>query len=50
MIKITSREATVDELGLVHTDNHIENITKTSGTDLHWACGPPEQLFVFFVK
>ncbi|KAF9312427.1 Histone deacetylase hda1, partial [Linnemannia elongata] len=30
MIKITSREATVDELGLVHTDNHIENITKTS--------------------
>lgn len=32
MIKITSREATVDELGLVHTDNHIENITKTSGT------------------
>jgi histone deacetylase 6 len=32
MIKITSREATVDELGLVHTDNHIDNITKTSGT------------------
>ncbi|KAF9980437.1 Histone deacetylase hda1 [Modicella reniformis] len=30
MIKISSREATTDELGLVHTETHIEKITKTS--------------------
>lgn len=29
MIKITSREATAEELNLVHTDEHINNITKT---------------------
>ncbi|KAG0099551.1 Histone deacetylase hda1 [Podila epicladia] len=29
MIKITSREATVEELSLVHTEEHITNITKT---------------------
>ncbi|KAG0206117.1 Histone deacetylase hda1 [Mortierella sp. GBA30] len=31
MIKVPSREASVDELGLVHTDSHIDNITKTTG-------------------
>ncbi|KAK3828099.1 MAG: histone deacetylase Clr3 [Benniella sp.] len=30
MIKIPTREASVDELGLVHTENHIDNITKTA--------------------
>ncbi|KAF9388777.1 Histone deacetylase hda1, partial [Mortierella sp. AD011] len=30
MIKIPSREATFEELNLVHTDDHIDNITKTS--------------------
>ncbi|KAF9273354.1 Histone deacetylase hda1 [Mortierella alpina] len=30
MIKVPSREATSEELGLVHTESHIENITKTS--------------------
>ncbi|KAG0351062.1 Histone deacetylase hda1, partial [Gamsiella multidivaricata] len=30
MIKIPSREATVEELALVHTESHIENITKTT--------------------
>ncbi|KAF9213398.1 Histone deacetylase hda1 [Podila verticillata] len=29
MIKITSREASAEELSLVHTDEHIDNITKT---------------------
>ncbi|KAG0222518.1 Histone deacetylase hda1 [Mortierella sp. GBA43] len=31
MIKIPTREATAEELSLVHTENHIENITKTAG-------------------
>ncbi|KAG0299268.1 Histone deacetylase hda1, partial [Dissophora globulifera] len=30
MIKIPSREATFEELNLVHTESHIENITKTT--------------------
>ncbi|KAF9569950.1 Histone deacetylase hda1 [Mortierella alpina] len=30
MIKIPSREATSEELGLVHTESHIDNITKTT--------------------
>ncbi|KAF9420195.1 Histone deacetylase hda1 [Podila epigama] len=29
MVKIVSREATVEELSLVHTQDHINNITKT---------------------
>jgi histone deacetylase 6 len=31
MIKIPTREASVEELVLVHTENHIDNITKTAG-------------------
>jgi len=31
MIKIPSREATLEELQLIHTENHIESIQKTSG-------------------
>ncbi|KAG0200958.1 Histone deacetylase hda1 [Mortierella sp. GBA30] len=31
MVKIQSREATVDELKLVHTMDHIQNIQQTSG-------------------
>ncbi|KAF9967665.1 Histone deacetylase hda1 [Mortierella alpina] len=30
MIKVPSREATSEELGLVHTESHIDNITKTT--------------------
>ncbi|KAF9189329.1 Histone deacetylase hda1 [Haplosporangium sp. Z 11] len=30
MVKVTSREATVEELSLVHEADHIENITKTT--------------------
>ncbi|KAI1295776.1 Histone deacetylase hda1, partial [Mortierella claussenii] len=30
MVKIASREASVEELNLVHTEAHIENITKTT--------------------
>lgn len=31
MVKIPSREATVEELRLIHSENHIESIQKTSG-------------------
>ncbi|KAF9580159.1 Histone deacetylase hda1 [Lunasporangiospora selenospora] len=30
MVKISSREATTEELGLVHTEGHINNITRTT--------------------
>ncbi|KAF9998630.1 Histone deacetylase hda1, partial [Modicella reniformis] len=31
MVKIPSREATLDELRLIHSNTHIEHIQKTSG-------------------
>ncbi|KAG0341037.1 Histone deacetylase hda1, partial [Podila humilis] len=34
MIKIPSREATVEELHLVHTDKHVSNVTKTASMSM----------------